>query len=243
MTLARIDVDQDKLIAAQFRIQSMPTVYALFQGQPVADLTQYRSEGQIKQRLDQLLAQLPSGGEAQELQAEIEPLLAMGEKVLEEGDAAARSDHLPARCATWRPMTRRRPAALARALSPTGKADEARALLDRPRRRQAKHAAIARARAVLEVAAAPPADVSAEEERLAADPDDHEARFAIANARMAAGDRDAAAEAASRDHRPRQRVERGRGPQAASCNCSRRPGLEDPWARAQRRRLSAVLFT
>ena len=48
--LVKIDVDQDKLIAAQFRIQSIPTVYAFFQGQPVADLTNYRTEGQLKQR-------------------------------------------------------------------------------------------------------------------------------------------------------------------------------------------------
>ena len=59
----------------------------------------------------------------------------------------------------------------------------------------AKHAAVSRAWAALDVAAAPPADVSAEEARVKADPDDHEARFAIANAFMAAGDRDGAAEA------------------------------------------------
>src|SRR3982751_5695948 len=86
--LKRIDVDQEKMIAAQFRIQSIPTVYALFQGQPVADLTNYRTEGQIKSALDQLLGQLPVQGEAQELQTQIEPLLAMAEQVLAEGDAA-----------------------------------------------------------------------------------------------------------------------------------------------------------
>ena len=48
VVLAKIDVEQDKLIAAQFRIQSIPTVYALFQGQPVADLTNYRTEGQLQ---------------------------------------------------------------------------------------------------------------------------------------------------------------------------------------------------
>src|SRR5215218_6008522 len=44
--LAKIDVDKAKLLAAQFRIQSIPTVYAIYRGQPVADLTNYRSEGQ-----------------------------------------------------------------------------------------------------------------------------------------------------------------------------------------------------
>ncbi len=85
--LVKINVDEDKFIAAQFRVQSIPTVYAMFQGQPVADLTSARTEGQLTGALDQILAQLPIEGEAQQLEAEIEPLIAMGEQVLAEGDA------------------------------------------------------------------------------------------------------------------------------------------------------------
>ena len=51
-------------IAAQFRVQSIPTVYALFQGQLVADLTSARTEGQLKATLDQILKQLPIESEA-----------------------------------------------------------------------------------------------------------------------------------------------------------------------------------
>ena len=105
--LAKIDVDQEKLLAAQFRIQSIPTVYAIFQGQPVADLTNYRSEGQIKKALDQLLAQLKIEPEGATPEAEIEPLIAMGEQVLAEGDARARREHLPRRCARWRRTIRK----------------------------------------------------------------------------------------------------------------------------------------
>ena len=93
--LAKIDVDQEKLLAAQFRIQSIPTVYAIYQGQPVADLTNYRTEGQLKKALDQLLAQLKIEPEGAAPKAEIEPLIAMGEQVLAEGDARARRQHLP----------------------------------------------------------------------------------------------------------------------------------------------------
>src|SRR5881394_138386 len=85
--LAKIDVDQEKLIASQFRIQSIPTVYAIYRGQPVADLTNYRSEGQIKKALDQLLEQLKIEPEGATPKAEIEPLIAMGEQVLADGDA------------------------------------------------------------------------------------------------------------------------------------------------------------
>ena len=239
--LARIDVDQDKMIAAQFRIQSVPTVYALFQGQPVADLTAYRTEGQLAKAIDQLLAQLPVQGEAQALAAEIEPLLDMADQVLEEGDST-RAVSILTQVRAMAPDDAAVIGLLVRALLADGKADEARALLDGVTEEQAKHPAVARARAALEVAAAPAADVSAEEARLAADPDDHEARFAIANARMAAGDRDAAADAlleiVARDRDWNEGAARSRFLQLLEA-----AGIEDPWARAQRRRLSALLFT
>ena len=239
--LAKIDVEADKLIAAQFRVQSIPTVYAIFQGQPVADLTSYRTEGQLKRAIDQLLGQLPIKGEAQDLAAEVEPLIAMGEQVLGEGDAA-RAENIFAQI---RDMDSANPTViggLARSMVAGGKTDEARALLDSVGEDQAKHAAIARARAALEVAASPIADVSAEEARLATNPDDHEARFAIAQARMAAGDRDAAADALleiiARDRDWNDGAARTRFLQMLEA-----AGFEDPWGRAQRRRLSALLFT
>jgi putative thioredoxin len=86
--LVKVNVDENKAIAAQFRVQSIPTVYAVFQGQLVADLTPARTESQLTKMLDQILKQLPVQGEAQSLEAEIEPLLAMGEDVLGSGDAA-----------------------------------------------------------------------------------------------------------------------------------------------------------
>jgi putative thioredoxin len=53
---------RNQFIAAQFQVRSIPTVYAMFQGQPIADLTNARSESQLKAMLDQLLAQLPIQG-------------------------------------------------------------------------------------------------------------------------------------------------------------------------------------
>jgi len=241
VVLAKIDVDNDKLIAAQFRVQSIPTVYAIFQGQPVADLTSYRTEGQLKRVLDQLLGQLPVKGAAQDLAAEVEPLIAMGEQRLNDGDAAQAISIF----SQVREMDPGNPAVIggiARAMIAGGNLDEARALFDLLSEEEARHPAIGRARAVLEVATAPAADVSAEEARLRANPDDHEARFAVAQALMAAGDRDAAADALleiiARDREWNEGAARTRLLQILEA-----AGLEDPWARAQRRRLSALLFT
>lgn len=240
--LAKIDVDKDKLIAAQFRIQSIPTVYAIYRGQPVADLTNYRTEGQLKKVLDQLLAQLKIEPEGATPQAEIEPLVAMGEQVLAEGDA-------PRAVNIFRQvheMAQDDPAViggLARALIASGEAAEARTLLDGLSEDQAKKPDIARARAALEVASAAPAvDTTALEARVAANPDDHEARFELASAQMAAGDRDTAAdellEIIRRDREWNEGAARKRFLQLLEAQ-----GLEDPWSGAQRRRLSAVLFT
>ena len=240
--LAKVDVDKDKLIASQFRIQSIPTVYAIYQGQPVADLTNYRSEGQLKKALDQLLAQLKIEPEAAAPQAEIEPLVAMAEQVLADGDAA-RSVNIFRQVREMAPDNAEVIGGLARALVASGETAEAKEILDAVPDELAKQTAIARARAALEVAsAAPVADTSGLEARLAKNPDDHEARFDLASAKMAAGDRDGAADAllgiVRRDREWNAGAARQRFLQLLEAQ-----GLEDPWSSAQRRRLSAVLFT
>lgn len=236
--LVKLDVDKEKVVAAQFQIRSIPTVYAIFQGQPVADLTPYRTEGQLTRALDQLLGQLPVKGEAQAVEAEVEPLIAMGEEVLASGDAT-RAENIFRQILELAPDNPAVIGGLARALIADGRTDEARALLngapDDP--------AIARARAALDVATAAPAGETAElEQRLAADPDDHQARFDLAGALMARGDRDGAADAlleiVQRDREWNEGAAKARFLQLLES-----VGLEDSWARAQRRRLSALLFT
>jgi putative thioredoxin len=86
VVLAKVDTDKNQFIAAQFQIKSIPTVYAMFQGQLVADMTSARTDSQLRVILDQLLKQLPIESEANEAVAEIEPLIAMGEEALADGD-------------------------------------------------------------------------------------------------------------------------------------------------------------
>jgi len=240
--LAKIDVDKDKLIAAQFRIQSIPTVYAIYRGQPVADLTNYRSEGQLKRALDQLLGQLKIEGEGGAAETEIEPLVAMGEQIMAEGDGTRAANVFR----QIQEMAPDRPdviGGLARALIAAGETDEARSLLQSVPDDLRSKPEVARASAALELAsAAPAADTSALDARLAANADDHEARFELASAKMAAGDRDGAADALleliRRDRDWNEGAARTRFLQLLEAQ-----GLGDPWSREQRRKLSAVLFT
>jgi putative thioredoxin len=239
--LAKIDVDQEKLIASQFRVQSIPTVYAIYRGQPVADLTNYRTEGQIKKAIDQLLAQLKIEPEGATPQAEIGPLVAMGEQVLDDGDG-------PRAVSIFRQVRDMAPedpgviGGLVRALLATGETKEAREIIEGLPESLRRKPEIGRAEAALEIATAPAADTAPLEARLAKNPDDHEARFELAAARMAAGDRDRAAdellEIVSRDRDWNEGAARQRLLQLLEAQ-----GLEDSWSRAQRRRLSALLFT
>ena len=242
VTLVKIDVDKEKFIAAQFRVQSIPTVYAFYQGQPVADLTNYRLESQLKQVLDQLLAQLGVKGETAAEAAEIGPMVAMAEEVLAGGDAA-RAVNIFRQIHDMAPDDPAVVGGLARALLAAGERDEAQRVLDAAPAEIAGQSAVARARAALELAGdAPSADTGDLERRIAADPDDLDARLELANALAAGGNRDGAADALlaiiARDKEWNDGAARKRFLQLLEAQ-----GLEDPWARDQRRRLSALLFT
>lgn len=239
--LVKIDVDEEKLIAAQFRIQSIPTVYAIFQGQPVADLTPARTEGQLIRMLDQILAQLPIHTEAQAREAEVEPLIAMGEEVLAAGDAP-RAVNIFRQIVEMAPEHAEALSGLARSMISAGEVEEARAVLTDLPEKLDRDPAIARARSALALADIAPAGETAElERRIAADPDDLQARYDLAGALMARGDRDAAADQLlgiiGRDREWNEGAARTRLLQLLEA-----VGLEDSWAAAQRRRLSAILF-
>jgi len=242
VVLAKVDTDKNQFISAQFQIKTIPTVYAMFQGQLVADLTSARTESQLKAMLDQILRQLPVESEAASVEAELEPLLAMGEQVLADGDAE-RALSVFSQIAEIAPE---HPAALSgrvRALVAANRIDEAEAAIAALPEDLAKLPEIERARSALALAkdAKPVDDLAGLAAEVAANPDNLDKRFELAGGQMAAGDRDAAAEsllaiiAADKDWNEgaaRQQL----------LKLFDVVGLEDPWVSAQRRRLSAILF-
>ena len=242
VVLAKINVDENRFIASQFRVQSIPTVYAMFRGQPVADLSQARTESQYRQMLDQLLAQLPIESEASQAAQDMAPLIAMGEDVLASGDAE-RAHSIFAQLADMAPDNPDVVGGLIRALAALGQLDEAEALLGSLPPEIAKDSHVERGRAAIALArsATPGVDTAPLEARIAANPEDYEALFDLSAARMANGDRDGAADAllaiiagdrAWQDGKARSQL----------LQLFEVVGLEDPWVSAQRRRLSAILF-
>ena len=240
--LAKIDVDKNQFIAAQFQVRSIPTVYAMFQGQLVADLSQARTESQVRVLIDQILRQVPLESEEAQAEAELEPLIAMAEQVLVEGDPE-RALSIFGQIAEMAPG---HPAVIAgrvRALIALDRVEDAEAALAELDEDAAKAPEVERARTALTLAkeTKPVEDLSGLANLVAANPEDMDARLELAGGQMASGDRDAAAEtllAMIRDDRAwnegaaRQRL----------LQLFEVVGLEDPWVSAQRRKLSAILF-
>jgi len=240
--LVKIDVDQNRFIAEQFRIQSIPTVYAMFQGQPVADMSAARSESQIRQLLDQLLAKLPikGGGDADEGE-DIAPLLAMGEDLLAQGQYAEAQQ-------LFAELVQRVPgsaayAGLVRALAAGGQVEEAKGLLDQLPEELASDPEIDRARAAVALAADRPAPGAVQmlADAVEAAPEDHEKRLQYASALFADGNRDEAAEQLLQIVRADNGWNDGAARQKL-LQIFETIGLEDPWVSATRRKLSAALF-
>jgi putative thioredoxin len=241
VVLAKVNVDEERFIAEQFQIRSIPTVYAMFQGQPVADLTSARSESQIKAALDELLAKLPvqPAGDAA---PDIAPLLAMGEDVLA-GRDGERAAGIFAQIVDMAPANAQAVGGLVRALILAGRVEEGEAILAALDPALGDDAAIERARAALALAKDRPDDSELAALRAAAAerPADMDAQFAFASAAFAAGDRDAAADTLLAMIAADREWNEGAA-RAKLLQMFEAIGLEDPWVATTRRRLSTLLF-
>lgn len=249
--LAKINVDEEKFVASQFQIQSIPTVYALFQGQPVADLSTARTETQLKQAIDQLLEKLPiqagadgAGAPQGPSAEEIEQFIAMGEQALTEGDPQ-RAAGIFAQVTEFAGDNAPAHAGLVRALVAMGQTDEATQVIAAIEQdpKLASDPAIAAARSALELAGEKVDDSELASLRSAAEaaPEDMDAQLAYAEAAFAAGERVAAADTLLAMIEADREWNEGAA-RAKLLQIFEAVGLEDEWVVATRRRLSKILF-
>ncbi|MEZ5680719.1 MAG: tetratricopeptide repeat protein [Erythrobacter sp.] len=243
--LRKVDVDKEQFIAAQFQVQSIPTVYAMFQGQPVADLTNARSESQLKQTLDQILAQLPvQAGDAdtKQEQQDVTQFVEMAEQVLADGDAE-RAAGIFGQVVEMAPDNAAAHAGLVRALVQAGHVEQAQAALDAAELNPASAAdpLLAQARSAIELAANKVDDGELATLRDKAAGGDMDSRYSYAEAAFAAGDRDAAADELLAMFEADREWNEGAA-KAKLLQIFEAVGLEDAWVVATRRRLSRLLF-
>lgn len=244
VVLAKVNVDENKFIASQFQVRSIPTVYAIFQGQPVADMTPARTEPQLRQMLDQLLEKLPikAGDAVADPATLLAPLLEEAEMLLAQ-DSAEQAYALFAEVLSALPEHPAALSGLIRALTALGRQDEAQAVFDSLSDELRADPALEKAGSVLSIAAAavPPEELARLQTAVAASPDDHAMRMELANALIAAGDRDGSAEALLYIIAADREWNDGAA-KARLLEIFALIGLEDPWVAATRRKLSAILF-
>jgi putative thioredoxin len=178
--LVKIDVDQSQRIAAQLRIQSIPTIYAFWQGQPVDGFQGALPGSEIKKFIDRVAALAGDGGLGDALAA-AEAMLAEGAVVDAVETFAAILGEEPANAAAY--------GGLIRAHLMLGEIDQAQALADAAPAEIARAKDIEAARAQIELArqaanAGPEAELRA---AVAANENDPQARFDLALALHAAG--------------------------------------------------------
>ncbi|PKP95847.1 MAG: co-chaperone YbbN [Alphaproteobacteria bacterium HGW-Alphaproteobacteria-14] len=251
VVLAKVNVDEEQFIAAQFQVRSIPTVYAMFQGQPVADLTSARTETQLKAAIDQLLTQLPvqpGAAAAAPPQGpspeEIAQFIKLGDEALSAGDPQ-RAASIFAQITEFAPENAPAHAGLVRALVQLGEVDQAHQVMQviDADPRLAADPAMTAAKSALELAGTRVDDGELATLRAAAvaNPADMDAQFAFAEAAFAAGSRDEAADTLLAMVAADREWNEGAA-RTQLLKIFEATGLEDEWVIGVRRRLSRVLF-
>ncbi len=237
--LVKIDIDRNQELAAQMRIQSIPAVYAFHKGQPVDGFVGALPESQIKS----FVARLAKTAGGQPGPSPIDQALEQAEAALAAGDSAAASA-IFGQVLAHEPQNPPAVAGLVRCYVAAGELDQARKTLAGMPADDAGHPGIAAARAALELAEQGAGAVDAVPElrqRLAQDAGDHQARFDLAMALYAGGQREAAVdELLELARRARNWNEEAARKQLVKL--FEAMGPMDPLTISARRRLSSLLF-
>jgi len=182
--LVKIDVDKNPAIAGQLRIQSIPTVYAFVDGRPVDGFQGALPDSQVKQFVERLIGPPEAG--------EVEDLLAMAAESLQLGDLGGAAQAY-AQALQVDPQNVKAIAGMARLYLQNGDAERAGELVAMAPA-DAKDAELDSVRTAIKLAGAASSETAALEQRLQANPDDHEARLELAKALAASGAYDGAAD-------------------------------------------------
>ncbi len=185
--LVKMDIDKHPAIPGQMGIQSIPAVIAFVNGQPADGFLGALPESQVRDFIARVTKD-KLGGEAQDLMKAADEALAAG--------------HAEDAVALYTEVLRDDPASvsalagLARAQVAAGALDDAKQTLERIPEAKRSDTAVAAARSALDVAeqAKSAGPVGELEQKVAANPLDHQARFDLAVALNAAGKREGAAD-------------------------------------------------
>ena len=186
--LVKMNIDDHPAIPGQMGIQSIPAVIAFSNGQPVDGFMGALPESQVKGFIERITKEPLGDGDGAEVLKEAEAALAAGDAA---GAASLYAQVLQSEADNVAAL-----AGLARSYLHTGALDQAKQTLALVPEAKRNDAAVAAARAALELAeqAKSVGPINELEQKVAADPADHQARFDLAVALNAKGRRQDAAE-------------------------------------------------
>ena len=183
--LVKINIDEHPAIPGQMGIQSIPAVIAFVNGQPADGFMGAQPEGQINAFIEKLTQGMPSGDA---------DILAEADALLAEGDAASAAS-LYAEALAQDSASVPALAGLARCYVVTGSLDQAKQTLAMVPEAKRADPAVAAVQSMLDLAEQAQAvgPVAELEQKVAANPLDHQARYDLATALNAKGQRSDAA--------------------------------------------------
>jgi len=236
--LAKVNVDENPMLAQQLRAQSIPLVYAFWQGQPVDGFQGAIPPSQIKEFVQKLAALGGGGAEDDGLDAALDA----AEQMLEDGAVTDAAETFAAVLGEDDSRVRAY-AGLARANLALGQLDQAEAVLNGVPADQADAPEIEAARAALALArqaadAGPLAELRA---AVDADPDNHQARLDLATALHASGETEEAVNELLELFR-RDREWNAGAAKAQLMTIFDALPAKDPVVLSGRRRLSSMIF-
>jgi putative thioredoxin len=235
LRLAKVDVERQMQLAQQMRVQSVPMIYIFLQGQPVDAFAGALPEAQLQELVGQFLQATP---EEEQIQAALE---AAG-RAVELGDYAE-AENAYRMILSFDPEQIPAMAGLAKCLIASSHLDDAEAMLALVPEAKRTLPEVESAAAALKLARQAPAsaEISALEQKVAADPLDHAARFELATAFFAGGRSEEALDALLAIIAKDKDWNEGKA-RAQLLTCFEALGVTHPLTVKARRRLSSILF-
>ena len=238
--LAKINIDQNQELAQALRIQSVPTVFAFYKGQPVTAFAGVKAAGEIKKLIDELVKM---AGGAKPQAVSVETLLQAATQAQADGDIGTAQQYYMQVLA----QDEQNVAAytgLVRTLIDAGAQDEAQAMIDDAPDEIAAAPLFASVRESLALAKNAPsnAEIAGLAARVESHPDDLQAHYDLAMGLFAAGEREGAIDALVEIIRRDRTWEEDKA-RLQLLKFFDIIGTGDPLTAAGRRKLSAVLFS
>ena len=180
--LVKVDIDKNQELAQQLRIQSVPTVYAFFQGQPIDGFQGALPENEIKKFVNKVVSS--SGGEDKEKQ--VEELLKVAEQKFIDNEIDESYD-LFSKLISLEANNPKIIAGFGKCLISQGKIEEAEDLIDSLEDEVINNNSIQGLISSIKIHKDKKNDGSPDDftSKVLVDPSDHDARFNLANALLA----------------------------------------------------------